>query len=108
MLRWRLPESVDDALAGLELTRALATVDQAKAVYNQAQARMEAIRRQSSSSEAPEPTLPIATSPVGGLEPVQAICAILGTTVSHQALLPGEVRPLGPRWPRRWVSSQTD
>ncbi len=51
---------------------------------------------------------PIATSPVGGLEPVQAICAILGTTVSHQALLPGEVRPLGPRWPRRWVSSQTD
>lgn len=50
----------------------------------------------------------VATSPVGGLEPVHAICAILGTTVSNLALQPGEVRPLGSRWPRRWVSTQTD
>ena len=46
----------------------------------------------------------IATSPVGGLEPVHAICAIRGNMVSNMALAPGEVRPLGPRWPRRWVS----
>ena len=38
-----------------ELTRALATVDQARATFSQAQARMEAIRRQTSSTETPEP-----------------------------------------------------
>ena len=47
-----------------ELTRALATVDQAKAVYNQAQARMEAIKLQSSSSSSQASDSMMESSPV--------------------------------------------
>ena len=45
----------------------------------------------------------VATSPVGGLEPVQAISALTPRSVSNLALKPGEVRNLGRRWPRRWI-----
>ncbi len=47
---------------------------------------------------------PVATSPVAGLEPVHAVSELSAHTVGALALKPGEVRPLGWRWPRRWVT----
>ncbi|MET0294804.1 MAG: hypothetical protein ABW042_07265 [Phenylobacterium sp.] len=47
----------------------------------------------------------VATSPVGGLEPVHVVSRLSPTTVASQALKPGEVRPLGWKWPRRWITS---
>jgi len=49
----------------------------------------------------------VATSPVGGLEPVHAVAAISPHTVGALALKSGEVRPLGRRWPRRWLPQET-
>ena len=46
----------------------------------------------------------VATSPVGGLEPVHAISELSAKTVSALALKPSEVRGLGWRWPRRWIT----
>jgi hypothetical protein len=46
----------------------------------------------------------VATSPVGGLEPVHAVSELSAKTVAALALKPAEVRPLGWRWPRRWLS----
>lgn len=46
----------------------------------------------------------IATSPVGGLEPVHALAELPLKAISALALAPGEVRPLGLRWPRRWIA----
>jgi len=46
----------------------------------------------------------VAVSPVGGLEPVQAVGELSAKTIAVQALKPGEVRPLGRRLPRRWLS----
>jgi hypothetical protein len=46
----------------------------------------------------------MATSPVGGLEPVHAVSELSAKAISAQALKPGEVRSLGKRWPRRWIS----
>ncbi len=45
----------------------------------------------------------VAMSPVGGLEPVQAIGELSAKTVALQGLKPGEVRALGRRPPRRWM-----
>jgi hypothetical protein len=45
----------------------------------------------------------VAMSPVGGLEPVQAIAELPPKTIAAQALKPGEVRTLGRRPPRRWM-----
>jgi uncharacterized membrane protein len=45
----------------------------------------------------------VATSPVGGLEPVHMIAEIAARTIRDLALRPGEVRFLGDKWPRRWV-----
>ncbi len=45
----------------------------------------------------------VAMSPVGGLEPVQAIAELPPKTIAAQALKPGEVRALGRRPPRRWM-----
>lgn len=45
----------------------------------------------------------VATSPVGGLEPVHAVSELSAQTVKVFALRPGEVRPLGWKWPRRWI-----
>jgi hypothetical protein len=50
---------------------------------------------------------PVATSPVGGLEPVHAVGEISAKAISAQALKSSEVRALGPRWPRRWLPSET-
>ncbi|HEY2707283.1 MAG TPA: hypothetical protein VGI95_04460 [Caulobacteraceae bacterium] len=47
---------------------------------------------------------PMATSPVAGLEPVHAVAELTARTVGMLALKPGEVRSLGWRWPRRWLS----
>jgi hypothetical protein len=46
----------------------------------------------------------VAVSPVGGLEPVHAVGELSARTIAVQALKPGEVRPLGQRLPRRWIS----
>ncbi len=45
----------------------------------------------------------VATSPVGGLEPVHAISALTDRSIRNLALKPGDVRNLGRRWPRRWI-----
>lgn len=46
----------------------------------------------------------VATSPVGGLEPVHAVAELTPNIVRALALKPGEVRPLGWKWPRRWIA----
>jgi len=51
---------------------------------------------------------PVAGSPVGGLEPVHAVSALSPSTISLLALKPGEVRSLGWRWPRKWVTLEPD
>lgn len=45
----------------------------------------------------------VAVSPVGGLEPVHMISELSPRTIKVFALKPGEVRPLGAQWPRRWT-----
>ncbi len=47
----------------------------------------------------------VATSPVGGLEPVHAVGPVSPRIAGVLALKPGEVRALGRRWPRRWIGS---
>src|SRR5580698_3645110 len=46
----------------------------------------------------------VATSPVGGLEPVHMVSELSPHTVGRLALKPDEVRGLGWRWPRRWIT----
>jgi hypothetical protein len=46
---------------------------------------------------------PVASSPVGGLEPVHALGELTARTIETQALRPGEVRSLGRRAPRLWA-----
>jgi len=46
----------------------------------------------------------VATSPVGGQEPVQAIRALTLAKMKTLGLAPGEVRELGWRHPRRWLT----
>jgi len=46
----------------------------------------------------------VAASPVAGLEPVHAIAELSPRMVKLHALRPGEVRPLGWKLPRRWIS----
>ena len=46
----------------------------------------------------------VASSPVGGLEPVQAIRRLAPQRMSALGLAAGEVRALGWRHPRRWLS----
>lgn len=48
----------------------------------------------------------VAVSPVGGLEPVHVVSHLAAPTVKALALKPGEVRPLGWRWPRRWITPE--
>lgn len=47
----------------------------------------------------------VATSPVGGLEPVQAIAPIPAQKMKTLGLSAGQVRDLGWKWPRRWIPS---
>ncbi len=46
----------------------------------------------------------VATSPFGGLEPVHVVSELSAQTVRALALKAGEVRPLGWKWPRRWIT----
>lgn len=46
----------------------------------------------------------VATSPVGGVEPVQAVGPITATVAGRMALAAGAAKALGPRSPRRWLS----
>ena len=46
----------------------------------------------------------VAASPVGGLEPVHVVSELSPQMVKSLALRPGEVRSLGWKWPRRWIS----
>ena len=46
----------------------------------------------------------VATSPVGGVEPVEAFAHLTPKVVKRMALREGAVRPLGPLWPRRWLA----
>lgn len=46
---------------------------------------------------------PVAMSPVGGIEPVQAIGEIPAARMKSLGLGAGQVRGLGWKWPRRWL-----
>ena len=46
----------------------------------------------------------VATSPVKGLEPVHMVSELSAKTIGALALKPSEVRSLGWRWPRRWLT----
>ena len=45
----------------------------------------------------------IASSPVNGVEPVQALAELSAYTLRSRGMTAGEVRPLGARWPRTWM-----
>ena len=47
----------------------------------------------------------VATSPVKGLEPVHAVSELSAAAMRNLALGRGQVKLLGTRWPRRWVSA---
>jgi hypothetical protein len=47
----------------------------------------------------------VATSPIRGQEPVKAIAPLSAMIARSNGLAPGQVRALGPRWPRRWIGS---
>ncbi len=51
---------------------------------------------------------PVAGSPVGGLEPVHAVSELSPHTIGQLALKPGEVRSLGWRWPRKWITLEPE
>jgi hypothetical protein len=46
----------------------------------------------------------VATSPRGGMEPVEALAGLTAPRMAKLGLAKGEVRALGDRWPRRWLS----
>ncbi|HEX3699948.1 MAG TPA: hypothetical protein VHV27_04670 [Phenylobacterium sp.] len=46
----------------------------------------------------------VATSPIGGIEPVEAFARLSPRTVRRMGLGEGRVRPLGRLWPRRWLA----
>lgn len=46
----------------------------------------------------------VATSPVGGVEPVEAFAKLTPRVIKRMALAPGRVQPLGRVWPRRWLA----
>ena len=45
----------------------------------------------------------VATSPFGGVEPVEAFARLSPRVVKRMGLVEGRVRPLGRLWPRRWL-----
>lgn len=46
----------------------------------------------------------VATSPVGGVEPVEAFAQLSPRIIRRMGLMPGRVHPLGRLWPRRWLA----
>ncbi len=45
----------------------------------------------------------VATSPVRGIEPVEAVAPLSIHTLRQIGLPPGQSKPMGRRWPRRWL-----
>jgi len=46
----------------------------------------------------------VSTSPVGGVEPVEAFAKLTPRAIKRMGLKEGAVRPLGALWPRRWLA----
>ena len=46
----------------------------------------------------------VATSPIGGVEPVEAFAQLSPRVVKRMGLMDGRVQPLGRLWPRRWLA----
>ncbi len=46
----------------------------------------------------------VAASPHGGVEPVEAMCELSAAALRSLVLRPGQIKALGWKWPRRWVS----
>lgn len=46
----------------------------------------------------------VATSPIGGIEPVEAFAKLSPRVVKRMGLKEGRVQPLGRLWPRRWLA----
>lgn len=46
----------------------------------------------------------VATSPSGGAEPVEAVAPLTAGTLKAMGMADGQIRDLGPRWPRRWLA----
>lgn len=46
----------------------------------------------------------VATSPVGGIEPVEAFAKLTPRVIKRMALREGRVQSLGRVWPRRWLA----
>ena len=47
---------------------------------------------------------PVASSPVAGQEPVEALREIVAYRMRELGLKPGEARALGDKHPRRWLA----
>jgi hypothetical protein len=48
----------------------------------------------------------IATSPLSGMEPVDAIGELSDRAIRGLGLKPNQLKELGSRWPRRWLSPE--
>ena len=48
---------------------------------------------------------PVAASPAGGLEPVEAIQPLAASVLRSAGVAPGAAKALGARWPRRWITA---
>ena len=46
----------------------------------------------------------VAPSPSGGMEPIEALSQLSASSVRSLGLRPGQVKPLGAKWPRRWIT----
>ena len=46
---------------------------------------------------------PVASSPSGGREPVEALREVVAYRMRELGLKPGEARALGDKFPRRWL-----
>ena len=49
----------------------------------------------------------IASSPYGGMEPVEAVGELSGHALRHLALKPGQMKELGRKWPRRFLAGSS-
>ncbi|WP_158915550.1 hypothetical protein [Caulobacter sp. S45] len=45
----------------------------------------------------------IASSPHGGVEPVEGMCRLSPAAIKSMGLAAGQVKALGWKWPRRWL-----
>jgi hypothetical protein len=45
----------------------------------------------------------VASSPVGGVEPVESVGRLSADVIGDAGMAAGQVRALGSKWPRRWL-----